>query len=184
MREIHFGKLDFKTPLIFTDGTDFFAKLGKKFITHKRGFFIMAPSGSGKTYFIDRQKEKHWMDGDSLWESANAHPKGMWWLESGQVIDEIDQRSDIITAEAKKMGFWIIGASNSWLKPDAIVLPHWSTHRKYIGVRGEATPNMLKGVLGHRRWIRKWVKKGVPCFNSVKEAADFLAKSYANSLSA
>lgn len=183
MREIHFGKLDVHTPLVFSNGTNFFAKLKNKFIYHKKGFFILAPSASGKTFFIENQREKHWIDGDTLWESANAHPKGKWWLESLEVIEKIDQRSDIITIEAKEMGFWVIGASNNWLQPDAIVLPHWSTHKKYVASRGEATPNMFKGILNHRKWIRKWTKQGVPSFQSVKDATDFLAESYSNSLS-
>lgn len=177
---IHFGNLDPKTPLIFADGTEIYKKLAKEYVTHKKGFFILAPSGSGKTYFIDRQKEKNWLDGDSLWEATNAHPKGEWWLDVDS-IDEIDQRSDIITQQAKNQGFWIIGASNNWLKPDAIVLPNWNTHKKYILSReknnydGGAKSDRLWQVLGHRRWIRKWVKKGVPVFKSVSEAAIFLA---------
>lgn len=185
MAEVHSGSLPPDTPLMFADGSDVYESFAKQFITHKQGFFIMAPSGSGKTYFINNQKEKHWMDGDALWETANAHPTGPWWLEP-EKIDEIDQRSDIITTQAKRLGFWIIGASNNFLKPDAIVLPHWSTHKRYISKRekenydGGATSDRLAQVLSHRRWIRRWVKQGVPSFKSVKEAADFLAKSYAN----
>lgn len=180
---VHFGTIDPKTPLIFSDGTEVYKKFAKEHITHKKGFFIMAPSGSGKTYFIERQKEKHWLDGDSLWEITNAHPKGEWWLWEGEAIDEIDQRSDVITVQAKKLGFWIIGASNFWLKPDAIVLPHWSTHKKYIMDReknnydGGAKSDRLGQVLGHRKWIRQWAKKGVPVFNSVAEATNYLAST-------
>jgi len=184
---VHFGTLDFKTPLIFADGTSVYEKFAKESISHKKGFFILAPSGSGKTYFIEHQREKHWIDGDSLWEAANAHPKGRWWLW-GDLIDEIDSRSDSITREVKKLGFWIIGASNNWLKPDAIVLPHWSTHKRYIKERelanydSGATSDRLSQVLGHRKWIRQWIKKRVPCFDSVQRAADFLANSYFASL--
>jgi len=182
MAQVHTGSLPPETPLMFADGSTVYKKFAQEFITHKKGFFIMAPSGAGKTYFIDRQQEKHWMDGDSLWETTNAHPSGFWWL--GDNIDEIDQRSDIITIQAKRFGFWIIGASNNFLKPDAIVLPNWSTHKRYIMQResknydGGATSDRLGQVLGHRRWIRQWVKKGVPCFKSVQEAADFLAEAY------
>ncbi len=166
---------------MFTDGSKVYNKLAKEYITHKRGFFIMAPSGAGKTYFIKNQKEKHWIDGDVLWEATNAHPKGEWWLEPLDVIDEVDQRSDIITVQAKKLGFWIMGASNNWLKPDAIVLPHWNTNKKYIKTRemtaydGGAKSDKLAQVLSHRKWIRQWAKKGVPEFKSIKEATDYLA---------
>lgn len=178
--KVHTGSIPPKTPLIFKEGFAVYENFAQQFITHSKGFFILAPSGSGKTYFIEKQKDKHWMDGDSLWETTNAHPSGFWWL--GNDIDEIDQRSDIITIQAKKLGFWIIGASNNFLRPDAIVLPHWSTHKRYIINRekenydGGATSDRLGQVLRHRRWIRRWVKKGTPCFKSINEAADFLAK--------
>jgi len=171
-----------KVPLTFSDGTKIYKKLAKTCITHKKGFFIMAPSGAGKTHFIKNQKAKHWIDGDDLWKSAHAHPKDGWWLEKDEVMNEIDQRCDVITVEAKKLGFWIMGASNFWLKPDAIVIPHWSTHKKYIRYRethdydGGATSDRLKQVIGHRKWILRWEKKGVPKFRSVQEAVDYLTK--------
>ncbi len=184
MTKVHSGSLDIKVPLMFTDGSAVYKKFSKGYLTHKKGFFIMAPSGAGKTYYIKNQKEKHWLDGDKLWEAAKAHPKGPWWLESPETIDEIDQKSDIITAEAKKLGFWIMGASNNWLKPDAIVLPDWNTHKKYIRFRelnnydGGAKSDRLPQVLNHRKWIRHWAKEGVPEFKSVQEAADHLLSVY------
>ena len=181
MPKVHSGSLNLKTPLIFADGSSVYKKFAREFITHKRGFFIMAPSGAGKTHFINNQKKKHWMDGDALWEETKAHPKGAWWLEPLDTIDEIDQRCDVVTVQAKKLGFWIMGASNNWLKPDAIVLPNWSTHKKYIRFRemndydGGAKSDRLSQVLGHRRWIKQWVKKGVPEFKSIEEATNYLA---------
>lgn len=181
MTNVHSGSLDPKTPLVFSDGSEIYKEFSKQFITHKKGFFIVAPSGAGKTHYIKNQKENHWMDGDALWESSNAHPKGAWWLEPGEIIDEIDQRSDIITVQAKKLGFWIMGASNNWLKPDAIVLPNWSTHKKYIKIRettnydGGATSDKLEQVLRHRKWIGRWAKQGVPVFKSIEDAAIYLA---------
>ncbi len=181
---VHFGTMDFKTPLAFSDGTDIYESFIKDSIKHTQGYFIMAPSGAGKSYFLERQKEKHWIDGDTLWEKTNAHPKGEWWTWGGGVIDTIDQRSDVITIQAKSLGLWVIGASNNFLPPDAIVLPNWSTHKRYIATRekenydGGATMERLSGVLWHRNWIRQWKKKGVPEFKSVQEATDFLLKKY------
>lgn len=182
MVKIHSGIFDLKTPLVFADGTAVYEKFAKKYITHRVGYFIMAPSGSGKTYFINNQKEKHWIDGDTLWEATGAAPKGEWWLESIEKINEIDQRSDVITMQAKKLGFWIIGASNYWLIPDASVLPPWETHKKYIASRenknyeGGAKSDRLDQVQKHRKWIEEWAKQNkVPIFDSVAEAAKFLA---------
>jgi hypothetical protein len=171
------------TPLMFADATAEFEKLGKQYIRHKKGFFIMAPSGSGKTHFVKNQTEPHWVDGDDLWVITKAHPAGDWWNDGVEAITIIDQRCDVMTAQAKRMGFWVVGASNSWLKPDAIVLPHWSTHKRYIRLReegnydGGATSAQLGGVLGHRKWIAKWAHAGVPKFGSVAEAAAYLAKT-------
>lgn len=183
---VHFGSLDFKTPLMFTDGSKTWEPFIKNSITHKKGYFIMAPSGVGKTYFLDRQKEKHWVDGDTLWEEMNAHPKGEWWTWGGGIIETIDQRSDVITIQAKNLGLWVIGASNAFLQPDAIVIPHWSTHKKNIATRekenydGGATTARLSSVLWHRNWIRQWKKKGVPEFKSVQGATDYILKKYSS----
>ncbi|KKR23322.1 MAG: hypothetical protein UT53_C0024G0005 [Candidatus Yanofskybacteria bacterium GW2011_GWD2_39_48] len=176
-----YGLLPPKVPLIFADGTDVYNKLKEAYITHPIGYFILAPSGAGKTHFINKQTEQHWIDGDHLWLSAKAHPDSQWWLEPYNIIDEIDQRSDIITVEAKKLGFWIMGASNNWLKPDAIVLPNWKTHKKYIKYRethnydGGAKSDRLQQVLDHRKQISRWKKQGVPNFKSIEEATEYLS---------
>ncbi len=186
MIEKHKKLLDPSIPLIFQDGTKVYAELAKKYITHKLGFFVMAPSGAGKTHYVKSQKEPHWLDGDDLWMATNAHPDGAWWLEGLDRITEIDQRSDIITIEAKKLGFWIVGASNAFLPPDAIVVPDWETHKKWIGIRentnydGGATSDKLDQVISHRNWILKWEKKGVPKFDTVEQATEFLSKKYAS----
>ncbi len=171
-----------KTPLMFSDGTKIYKKFAKEYITHKKGLFILAPSGTGKTYYIKNQTKNHWIDGDALWECTGAHPQGAWWKEGDPVIDIIDQRSDVITTEAKKLGFWIMGASNNWLKPDAIVIPDWKIHKKYIKLReqtnydGGATSEDHAQVLGHRKFILQWAKKGVPKFKTIEEAVNYLTK--------
>lgn len=169
-------------PLIFTDGTEFFKKLEKDYIKHKKGFFIMGPSGVGKSHFYRTQKEgeRHWIDADRIWRWSKAMPKGAWW-ETPELIEEVEQKCDVITVQAKKMGFWLIGSANWWLKPDAIVIPHWRTHIKFIKKRelnfdggARANPKELAQVLRHRKWILTWQKKGVPKFNSVAEATKYL----------
>lgn len=185
------------TPLIFADGTDVYHKLAEKYLTHKRGFFILAPSGAGKTYFVDAQKEKHWMDGDELWMATNAHPDGAWWTagDAAESLREIDAKSDIITLQAKKLGFWVVGASNLWLKPDAIVIPDWEQHQSYIAKRqtgnydGGATTDKLQQVIEHRERITQHAEQetpahrsitgvsqgSVPTFATVAAAAEYLA---------
>ena len=175
--------LEPEIPIIYADGTKIYDDIKKEYKTHTKGFFILAPSGAGKTHFIKNQKENHWIDGDCLWESARALPKGRWWLEGDEVIYILDQRCDVITMQAKKLGFWVMGTSNYWLKPDAIVIPNWKTHKKFIKNReennydGGATSKDYDQVLSHRKRIMKWEKQGVPKFDSVEKAVDYLVST-------
>lgn len=169
--------MDPDTPVIFTDGTSFYAELAKTYIRHAKGLFILAPSGTGKTYFVDNQTEMHWIDGDYLWPAAKADLSDDSWNSNKEMVEGINIKSDVITYQAKKLGFWIVGSSNSFLKPDAIVLPDWETHKKYIRDReathydGGAKVEDYDGVLAHRDIIARWEKQGVPCFKSIQEAA-------------
>ena len=157
-------------------------RFASEYISHERGFFILAPSGAGKTYYVKNQPRKDWIDGDKLWVASGAHPNRAWWLESYDVMDEIDRRSDTVTKVAKERGLWIMGASNRSLKPDAIVIPDWEEHKRLIkhreetGYDGGATSDHLDQVKGHREWILKWADKGVPVFKTVHEAAESLGE--------
>lgn len=175
-----FDLIEFETPIAYTDGSEAYKKLAETYKTHEKGYYILAPSGSGKTHFVESQKEKNWLDGDVLWMLTKAHPEGEWWLRDLQEQIEIERRSDIITRQARKLGFWIVGVDNYDLVPDAIVLPHWSTHKKYIRMReegnydGGATTSDYQQVLNSRKWISRHVRNGVPKFKSVAEAAAYL----------
>jgi len=169
--------------VIFQENDSFYNQIGQKYIQHKKGLFILGPSGSGKTYFCKNQAEPHWIDGDELWTTAGAHPDTAWWKEPIDVINRIDQRCDVITMEAKLQGFWIVGASNYWLKPDAIVIPDWETHVQYITGReganydGGATSDDFDQVKGHIDFIKKWnTDFDVPLYTSVSDAVKELTR--------
>lgn len=154
----------------------------KNNFTHKKGLFILAPSGCGKTYFVNHQKENKWIDGDELWIASGAQPDNLCWLEDYPTILEVDKRSDIVTKMAIDKGFWIMGASSYNLKPDAIVVPVWSDHKNMILLRektnydGGATEDSLDDVIDHREWIMKWTDEGVPRFHSINDAVEYLEK--------
>jgi hypothetical protein len=171
-------------PVVFADGSKYYQDLGKKYVQHSKGLFILAPSGAGKTHFCKSQTEQHWIDGDELWMGAKAHPDGAWWLEPMEVMNRVDQRSDIITMEAMTQGFWIMGASSNWLKPSAIVIPDWDTHVSYIKHReendydGGAKTDRLDQVKSHIEFIKRWhTDHGVPMFNSVDDAVESLTEN-------
>lgn len=176
--------MDF-SPVTFKDNQAFYDHFATQYRKHDQGFFILAPSGAGKTYFCKNQTEPHWIDGDDLWIASGAHPDGVeWWLGGEAMIHRVDQRSDVITMEAVLQGFWIIGASNYWLKPDAVVIPDWDTHVGYIREReqnnydGGAKSDALDQVKNHIAEIQKWhTDHGVPLFTSIEEAAKTLADS-------
>ncbi|HKX73284.1 MAG TPA: hypothetical protein VJM32_04690 [Candidatus Saccharimonadales bacterium] len=168
-------------PVVFADGSDFYKALASTYITHRKGLFILAPSGAGKTYFCQNQSSKHWIDGDELWFGAKAHPEGPWWKEPVSVMRRVDQRCDVLTSEAMEQGFWIMGASNQWLKPSAIVIPEWEAHKENIRKReqtnydGGATAADFDQVLGHMEWIKKWhTEHGVPMFATIEAAVEAL----------
>lgn len=171
-------------PQVFCDGASVYKKITDKYTVHKKGLFIVAPSGTGKTYFVNHQKTNDWIDGDMVWIAAGAHPPRAWWTEGMEVITEVDQKSDIITSECKKLGLWIMGASNAWLIPDAIVIPDWRTHKKYIHHReknnydGGATTNDLVQVMAHRKALIRHAKENkVKIFKTIEEAVSFLTKN-------
>lgn len=176
--------LDEDTPLVFADGTEFYKKLASEYVTHSKGLFIIAPSGAGKTYYVDNQEVKNWIDGDTLWMAAKAHPKGEWWLKDLDGINEIERRSDVITEQAKKLGFWIIGVDCYSILPDAVVIPELETHKKYLQIRtndhnndGGQTIDRLDSVLRARKYMESFADKGVPIFKSVEEATGYLAST-------
>jgi hypothetical protein len=65
-------------PVVFSDGADFFEKLSHRYTTHRKGLFIMTPSGAGKTYYCKNQTTPDWIDGDDLWIESGAQPLVEW----------------------------------------------------------------------------------------------------------
>ena len=166
----------------FQNNSLFYEELELTYRKHGCGYFILAPSGSGKTYYCQNQIQLDWLDGDDLWRKSGATPKGSWWTESLSIINRIEKRCDIITEEAKENGFWVMGSSSYWLKPDAVVIPNWDTHLRFIAHRqdnhydGGATMDTLDRVISHRRIIADWhFKGGVPLFLNIEEAVTELS---------
>lgn len=168
--------------LVFSSDKSRYDAFLEKTIPHKKGYFVLAPSGTGKTYFIKNlQKENHWIDGDTLWQSTGAHPDSAWWSQGLDVIKQVDARSDVVTAQAKECGLWVLGASNNWLRPDAIVLPDWKTNVRYIKTReknnydGGLKSDGLAQLKSHRKELRMIARtKNVPIFPTVQAATEYI----------
>lgn len=165
------------TPVVFSDGSEVFKQLMKEYAVHKEGRFILSASGTGKSYYVKHQQTKNWIDGDYFWSLTNADLLHDEWEHDFDVVMEVNNRCDVMTYQAKKQGLWIIGSSNSWLKPDAVVILDEETHKAYIHKRqngdydGGAKDEDFEAVKRHNEFIKKWVELGVPQFSSVEDAA-------------
>lgn len=173
-------------PVIYEDGSNFFKELEKKFKRHEKGFFILTPSGAGKTYYCKRQNEQNWIDGDDLYFDTGAQPpvEYEWWNMGPHIINRVEQRCDVITAEAVDRGFWVMGSINYWLKPDAIVIPSVDTLMKQIkqrqneGYDGGLKDEHFEQLIVHIGIIRDWyIKYDVPQYKSIDEAVNSLTNS-------
>jgi hypothetical protein len=169
--------------VVYTNGESFFNELGKKYIQHPKGLFIMTPSGAGKTYFCSKQTEPHWIDGDPVLSDAGAQPLNDWWNEGVPVMERVEQRCDVITQQCVDRGFWIMTSINSWLKPDAIVIPEWDVlmgqianrqqHNYDGGLTSDQHEQLKKGI----DIIRKWnTEHDVPLYTSIEEATTALTQ--------
>ena len=173
-----------KVPVVFTDGSKVYEELAKEYIRHDSGLFILAPSGTGKTYFVESQVDKNWIDGDVVWPLTGADFSDDDWNFSPMQVDEINARCDVVTHELRKLGFWVMGSSNKFLKPDAIVIPEWEQHIAMVQKRedsdkfdGGAKPKDHANLKNHIESIKKkWPKEKVPYFKSIEAAVDFLSK--------
>lgn len=129
----------------------------------------MTPSGA-ITYFCKKQTEPNWIDGDVLWIDSGAQPPIEWWNGGVPMIERVEQRCDVVTAQTVDMGLWVMGSVNSWLKPDAIVIPKWETLVERIHARqvsgnydGGLTDSHLEQLKTHLSIINKWhTDYGVP----------------------
>lgn len=172
--------------LIYTDGSDYFSNLENNFKKHKKGLFILTPSGAGKTHFCKQQSDNDWIDGDDLYIETGAQPpiEYEWWNKGPHIINRIEQRCDVITAEAVDQGYWIMGSINYWLKPDAIVIPPIDTLMKQIrqrqidGYDGGLKEEQFEQLIVHIGIIRDWsIKHNVPEFKSIEDAVSQLTSA-------
>ena len=172
---------DINKIITYTDGENIYNEIKKEYNTFKKGYFIYGPSGVGKSYYINNQKENNWIDQDYLCTKNNCFPSGAWWEGDDDTLDMIEKRMDIITDEYKRLGFRIIGASSYDLVPDAIVIPPLDTHLEYIKLREENnydTGLKLKDmdkIKETRKYFTRYNKEdGIPIFESVDDAVSYL----------
>ena len=147
------------------------------------------PSGSGKSYYIDKQKNKdEFIDCDPLTWITNAQPHRSnscpWnWDEHLKIIClQVDQ----VVAIAKSRRFWVMGATWwSGKQIDAIVILEEQIHRKRFKNKTDPFPNSyfnntIKNVIEMlEEEIRNYqIRK----FNTIEGCVNFIRQNYTNSL--
>lgn len=118
---------------------------GNKNNNHSKGLMVLAPMGSGKSYWIrklpDDEKEK-WLDGDELLEKLKIKNKNYYWYTEGKE----KERNDILDAFQKYLseGFHILYSGNPEIIPtDVLVIPNRATRENRLkcrGLKGEFVP--------------------------------------------
>ena len=146
------------------------------------------PRPRAKTHFCKHQAQPDWVDGDSIWGESGADPfPFQWWKDGLHTIQRVSQRCDVITADAVDRGFWIIGSTNYWLQPNAIVVPPRDILIRNIEKRGQADHQYDGGLEKDQfhqlergiAWLRsKWLPLGVPEFESIERATQGLAERF------
>ena len=169
-----------KATFKFSNGSKVYKKYDKKYKRHEKGLVILGPPGLGKTTFVRKNEadiiksgqKLDWIDQDDL-----LHELGVDWHFNSNNQDDFRLnylRADYITEQSKQLGYWLIGSLFWEYKADAIVIPPWSIHEKYIKNRGDLNPNMVKQI---RKLLFKQAKQmKIPLFLSIEDAVESLTR--------
>ena len=169
-----------KSTFKFSDGSKVYKKYDKKYKRHEKGLVILGPPGIGKTTFIRKDENQIWKSGEKLdWIDQDdlLHELGVDWHFNSNNQEDFRlnyMRADYITEQSKQLGYWLIGSLFWEYKADAIVIPPWSIHEKYIKNRGDLNPNMVKQI---RKLLFKQAKQmKIPLFLSIEDAVESLTR--------
>ena len=163
---------DIKSKFMFTSGKRKYNSIDKKYKCHKKGYYILAPPGSGKSYYIrhlDGEK-KDWLDADILCNACNT----CWHLNKKNPVElRLNYlRNEYIIEQSRALGYRILG-SLFWedIKPDAIVMPDYKDHKKLFQKRNDINLTFIKKI---RSLILKLAKKKkVKVFKTIPEAIKY-----------
>ena len=169
-----------KATFKFSNGSKVYKKYDKKYKRHEKGLVILGPPGLGKTTFVRKNEadiiksgqKLDWIDQDDL-----LHELGVDWQFNSNNQEDFRLnylRADYITEQSKQLGYWLIGSLFWEYKADAIVIPPWSIHEKYVKKRGDLNPHMVKQI---RKLLFKQAKQmKIPLFLSIEDAVESLTR--------
>ena len=127
---------------------------------------ILAPPGSGKTYFVQQQADPPtWIDQD-----VDLAARG-WDLRQGCYDRDRLLEADRLLAQERLQGRHILGSLFWEFVPDAVVLLPLPVHEQYVALRPDLT---WEQVLRVRQCVEDHVVQyQIPRFSSLAEAIAF-----------
>jgi hypothetical protein len=162
---------DIKSKFMFTSGKNVYVKYNKNYKTHKKGYVILSPPGSGKTTFVKNQIGKRdWIDQDDLFKDLGVN----WQLnkKNDKEFKLNYLRADYMSEQSKLLGYRIIGSLFWEYVPDAIVIIPLKLHKKYVSKRKDLN---LKTVMTIGDFLLKQSKKHkIPVFDNIVDAVNYL----------
>ena len=141
-----------------------------KYKKHKKGYVILGPPGIGKTFYVENQKTKNWIDQDDLFNDL-----GVQWHHNKKNENDFKLnylRCDYMNEQTKLLGFRIIGALFWDYLPDAIVIPDLKTHKKYLLKRKDLDYDTVINI--RKELFKKARKNNIPLFKNIINATDYL----------
>jgi len=133
---------------------------------HTQGKFVVAPNGAGKSYYIEHDVGKNWVDQDPFLEAIGIHTRG-----SDGLSEHIMKAADNATATLKQQGVWVMGAT--WWKPgnvDCFVVPSDAVIKERLSKKSDKFPSdwFDKNVAPHIKIIKEVAEE-----NDIPIYADF-----------
>ena len=159
--------------LKFTDGSDVYNDFNQEYKQHKKGFVILAPSGTGKTTFVNNQIgiKKNWIDSDSLFGSKSLN---IDWMNSKNEVEERLSylRADYMLEQSKLYGYRIIGSLFYKYKADAVVLIPLNEHIEYVKLRKDLNIDKIKQLRKTIAYHAYYLN--IPVFSNINSAIEYL----------
>lgn len=154
----------------FSDGTDTYNEFNKKYIRHETGNVILAPPGSGKTTYINKQKgdKKNWIDSDDLF-GINGLNIG-WENTTNETLAYL--RADYMLEQSKLYGYKIIGALFYKYIADAVVIIPLDQHIIYTSLRNDLDNYNINYI--RKIFMDHAITFKIPVFNSIHSAIQYL----------
>jgi hypothetical protein len=165
-----------KAKFMFANGNKIYKKFDKDYVKHKKGYVIIAPPGSGKSYFIRNQrkdKKKDFIDGDILLSQLGVNWKISKFPDPDFVLSY--KRADLMLEQSRQYGYRILTSTFFEFNGDALVLPKIKDHKKLVEKRKDLSWKYVLQMRKRFEWFAKKYYK-TPIFETFDEAIEYLNK--------